>query len=202
MSVSRRCRRLAMLPGALFVLSLLLPAHGLGGYGYVPGFDMLRHWLHRLLRFSAQELPDALWYLVAFSGLANLLLTAGIALLYNGKGRLSIVLGIGGVLLTIAPPLAFGAEMVAAPCFLAWQGSMVMLVVAGALTLCGQDGQVRRPNKSSADARRKRLLDTVGRPLQLWSRDRQYNLEFSTTTACVRDGDRSAVRFHDPPHDR
>ncbi len=147
MHLSRRCRRLALFPTSLFLLSFLLPAHGIGSHRYIPGCIMLREWFHRFLEFSTQDVQHTLWYLVAWSWLANLLLMAGVVSLYRGKGLASIVLGIGGALLTIAPPFALGTEMFAAPCFLAWQGSMIVLVIAGVRSVSIRDGEDARPDR-------------------------------------------------------
>ena len=142
-----------------------------------------------------------LCYLVAFSGLANVLLVGGVLLLYKGKRLASIVLGTGGAILTIRP-LALGAEMVTAPCFLAWQGSMIMLVVAGLLSETPRDNDHRPPDNRFVEARVERPSAADIRRSPLWSADWQRDLEFSTSTASIGDGDPSGMCLYDPQHDR
>ena len=148
MRVPTRPQRLALVPIALYVSSFLLPKHSLKSQGYVPGYRALRVWFEKLCPITVLEVPNSLLYLSALSSLANLLLIAGVTCLYRGKRPAAVFFGLAAVLLSSSAPLAFGPEMVTAPCFLAWQGSMVTLVAAAVLAILRPGVEVHQPEES------------------------------------------------------
>ena len=89
-------------------------------------------------------MPGFFWYMTALSSLANLFLASGIVCLLVRKRVAAIVLGLVGTLLTTAAPLTFGPEMIMAPCFLAWQASMLTLVTVAAFAVLFPGAQERQ----------------------------------------------------------
>ena len=108
----------------------------------------LHEWFQRILKLPSPDLLHAIGYVVTLSCLANLFLIAGIASLYHSKRAASIALGLGSGAITFALPFVADLNLFVAPCFLAWHGSMILLVFVGIVALVVPDKDGRRPDET------------------------------------------------------